>query len=189
MLGPCRRAGGGRRIRRFSTRRERRCGGAGRRMSGSKPHGRQDMISSCIKYEIRCPHCGRLHARGRAVWLEWRCQRCKRLVRAEGSNRLLYTLFRAPKSAGWETIPLALSCFISVVGMDRGWLKIRDAAAWAGISPKTLRNWLGGGLRHSRVGGIILIRRETLDEWLESHAVDAGQIDRLVNEVLREVSG
>jgi len=100
-----------------------------------------------------------------------------------------YTLFRAPKSAGWETIPLALSCFISVVGMDRGWLKIRDAAAWAGISPKTLRNWLGGGLRHSRVGGIILIRRETLDEWLESHAVDAGQIDRLVNEVLREVSG
>ena len=71
--------------------------------------------------------------------------------------------------------------------MDRGWLKIKSAAQWADMSPKTIRAWLADGLPHVRVRGTILIKRETLDAWLQAHEVTANQLDQVVDEVLAEV--
>ena len=68
---------------------------------------------------------------------------------------------------------------------ERAWLKTKSAAELADVSLRTMRSWLAAGLPHSRVaGGVVLIKREALDEWLENHAVDHSQTDKIVNEVL-----
>ncbi len=69
----------------------------------------------------------------------------------------------------------------------KGWFRVADAASYASVSPRTLRSWLDQGLRHSRVGGCLLIRRENLDNWLEAQAVDIDQINRLADEAISEM--
>ncbi|MBU2549281.1 MAG: helix-turn-helix domain-containing protein [Proteobacteria bacterium] len=71
--------------------------------------------------------------------------------------------------------------------MTAGWFRPRDAAAYVGVSLRTLNMWLKAGLPHSRVKGCVLIRRESLDSYLESFSVETrdAQVDRLVDDVLR----
>jgi predicted site-specific integrase-resolvase len=71
----------------------------------------------------------------------------------------------------------------------RGWVKIKDAATYAGVSPRTFRNWLKQGLRHARVGGsgALLIKLDWIDEFLENHEVPKDDyIDRIVDSVMKD---
>jgi excisionase family DNA binding protein len=58
---------------------------------------------------------------------------------------------------------------------NRGWAKVKDAAKYAGVSVRTLRDWLKDGLRHSRVRGTILISYTALDEYLRGFEVRDNQ--------------
>ena len=71
----------------------------------------------------------------------------------------------------------------------QGWAKIKQAAKYADISERTLRDWLKQGLKHSRLPtGTILIRYSDIDDWLESFAVNDDQVDRIVDEVCKDLS-
>jgi excisionase family DNA binding protein len=58
---------------------------------------------------------------------------------------------------------------------DDRWLSAKEAAAYIGISTRTLYGCCrSGGLRHARItqtpGGVMRFRRSWLDRWLESRA-------------------
>ena len=73
--------------------------------------------------------------------------------------------------------------------MKDGWAKITQAAQYAGVSVRTLRKWLRMGLRHSRVpGGTVLISYKAIDEFLQKHEVQDNEIDKIVDEVMRDFS-
>jgi len=68
-----------------------------------------------------------------------------------------------------------------------GWGKSKDVAKYAGVSERTVRNWLKEGLRHSRLRtGRILIKYAWLDEFLEPLSDQVSEVDRVVKEVLRD---
>jgi len=68
-----------------------------------------------------------------------------------------------------------------------GWSKIKSAAKYAGISERTMRNWLKDGLKHSRLpSGTVLIKYAWVDEYLEAFAAKEDQVDKIVNETLRD---
>jgi hypothetical protein len=67
-----------------------------------------------------------------------------------------------------------------------GWAKIKAAAAYAGIKERTMRDWLKEGLRHSRLpSGTVLIKYEWIDDYLESFTAKENQVDKIVNETMR----
>ncbi len=69
-----------------------------------------------------------------------------------------------------------------------GWGKIRATSEYAGVSMRTLRDWLKSGLRHSRLPtGTILIRFSAIDEFLESFSTDQNQVDEIVENVCKEM--
>jgi excisionase family DNA binding protein len=70
--------------------------------------------------------------------------------------------------------------------MSEGWGKVRAAAEYAGMSQRTVRDWLKMGLPHSKVRGSILIEYRQLDEWLRGFAVVMNLLDGIVDEVLRD---
>jgi excisionase family DNA binding protein len=51
-------------------------------------------------------------------------------------------------------------------------LNLKEAAAYLGVSPASFQKLfsedMGSAPQHKRVGGVILFRKEWLDEWLES---------------------
>jgi excisionase family DNA binding protein len=69
---------------------------------------------------------------------------------------------------------------------NRGWAKVKDAAKYAGVSVRTVRDWLKDGLRHSRVRGTILISYTALDEYLRGFEVRDNQVDEIADEVMEE---
>jgi len=69
----------------------------------------------------------------------------------------------------------------------QGWFGVKPAAAYVDRSPRTVRKWLGMGLKHSRVGGSILIKVSDLDEFLEKFSETSNQVDEMVDRVVREV--
>ena len=69
--------------------------------------------------------------------------------------------------------------------MTAGWCKIRQAAAYAGVSTRTMRDWLKQGLKHSRVGGCILLRFSDVDAFIEKFTVNENLIDTVVDDVLK----
>ena len=72
----------------------------------------------------------------------------------------------------------------------RGWAKVKDAAKYAGVSVRTLRDWLKDGLRHSRVSaGMILVSYAAIDEYLVGFEVRTNQVDELVEETLKGFGG
>jgi excisionase family DNA binding protein len=74
--------------------------------------------------------------------------------------------------------------------MVQGWTKVREAAKYAGVSPRTLEDWLKGGLlRFAKLpSGIRLIKYQWIDEALERFQVNPkdNPINRLVNDVVKE---
>lgn len=68
-----------------------------------------------------------------------------------------------------------------------GWGKIKAAAKYAGISERTMRDWLKDGLQHSRLpSGTVLIKYEWLDAYLGSFAAKEDQVDKIVNQTMRD---
>ena len=70
----------------------------------------------------------------------------------------------------------------------RGWLRRKSAARYADVSARTVRTWCDLGLKRIKIRGIVLIKTEWLDEWLEQFQVDPDkktEIEGLVNEVLK----
>ena len=52
----------------------------------------------------------------------------------------------------------------------RGWLKIKSAAQYCDVSPRTFRTWLKGDyLRRAVINGTIYLKIEWIDEFLEKH--------------------
>jgi predicted site-specific integrase-resolvase len=71
---------------------------------------------------------------------------------------------------------------------NRGWAKVKDAAKYAGVSVRTLRDWLKDGLRHSRLStGTILVAYAAIDEYLVGFEVNENQVDDIVDEVMQEL--
>ena len=68
-----------------------------------------------------------------------------------------------------------------------GWGKIKRAASYAGVSERTMRDWLkAGGLRHSRLpSGTVLIQFKAIDDYLSRFEADASQVDNIVKDVLK----
>ncbi len=69
------------------------------------------------------------------------------------------------------------------------WLKKSAGAEYAGgVSTRLFSDWLGSGeLRFVKVGGTILTRTDWIDEFLEKHEAQAGRIDDIANEILKEL--
>ena len=68
-----------------------------------------------------------------------------------------------------------------------GWAKVKDGYRYAGVGEKTFRGWLREGLRHSRLpSGRILILYSDIDEYLKRFAVSESEIDKQVNEILKD---
>ena len=74
--------------------------------------------------------------------------------------------------------------------MTREWLRLKDVPGYCGISKRTAREWMRSGLRYSRIKGVVLVKREWLDEFIESYSADHGWEDQLnfvVDEVMSEL--
>jgi predicted site-specific integrase-resolvase len=68
----------------------------------------------------------------------------------------------------------------------KGWTKIKGGAKYAGMSERTLREWLKKGLPHSILpSGTILIKYSAIDDYLESYSVQDNEVDNVVNDVIR----
>jgi excisionase family DNA binding protein len=72
-----------------------------------------------------------------------------------------------------------------------GWTKIKQAAKYAGVSERTVRDWLKNGLKHSRItSGTVLIKYASIDAYLERFEVrdDQGlKLNEIANQTAREV--
>jgi hypothetical protein len=72
--------------------------------------------------------------------------------------------------------------------MAEGWGKVKSAAEYAGMSPRTVSDWLKAGLKHSRLpSGAVLIRFSDIDEYLERFTVDENMVDQMVDEITKDL--
>ena len=80
-------------------------------------------------------------------------------------------------------------CQNAVAGLP-GYLPIRDAAAWAGVSPKTVRRWIKRGLPFRQAGSRakVLIRPADIDRFLDQKQVVQVDLNKLVDEVMQDLS-
>jgi len=69
-----------------------------------------------------------------------------------------------------------------------GWIKIKGAARYCGVSVRTFRGWLKKGLRHSRMSsGSVLIKISWLDEYLAGFEVQENHVDKITEEICGEI--
>lgn len=73
----------------------------------------------------------------------------------------------------------------------QGWGKIKAAANYAGISPRTLRDWIKSDLRHVVLpSGTILIKYNWIDEYLQKYeAIEdkAYKVNQIVSRVCQDM--
>jgi hypothetical protein len=70
--------------------------------------------------------------------------------------------------------------------MQQGWLKIKQAARYSGLSERTIRGLLKQGLRHSRLAsGTVLLKIEWIDAFFLQFEVRANEADRIVEAVMK----
>ncbi|MFH1933691.1 MAG: helix-turn-helix domain-containing protein [Pseudomonadota bacterium] len=66
-----------------------------------------------------------------------------------------------------------------------GWGKVKAAAAYAGVSERTIRRYLKIGLEYSRMpGGTILISKKAIDGFIRQFTTEENEAEKIVNEVL-----
>ena len=67
-----------------------------------------------------------------------------------------------------------------------GWGKVREAAAYAGVSPRTLRKWVNQGLAISRMpSGTILIHRDQIDRYISRYKATERKAQKIASEFLK----
>ena len=70
-----------------------------------------------------------------------------------------------------------------------GWCKAKNAAKFADVSERKIRDWLKEGLKHSRLpSGTIRIRYSYIDEYLEQFQVNDNLVDTVVDEIMNDFS-
>ena len=72
------------------------------------------------------------------------------------------------------------------------WLRIKDTAKYCGVSTRTIRTWMHQteGLKYCKLGSIILIKQESIDQFLEKHMVESSsqnQIDEIVENTIKSM--
>ena len=68
-----------------------------------------------------------------------------------------------------------------------GWLRVKDAQEYCGVSERTIHNWLHkDGLKHSKVNGTILIKSQDIDELIERHQVSES-VHEKANKIIQEL--
>ncbi len=72
---------------------------------------------------------------------------------------------------------------------QQGYLPLKKAADWAGVSRKTLKRWIHAGLPCYRAcaRGKVLIRPVDIDQFLTREAVPQVDLERVVDEVVADV--
>jgi len=69
----------------------------------------------------------------------------------------------------------------------KGWGKIKAIAAYGGVSDRTVETWIKKGLKCTRMPtGLRLIKLEWVDQYLEKFADSEHQVDRIVDEVIKD---
>jgi excisionase family DNA binding protein len=71
------------------------------------------------------------------------------------------------------------------------WLDLKGLQKYACVSVRTLREWIhrpDDPLPASQVGGKILVRRTTFDEWIEKHRIKCIDVGGIVEEMIAAVS-
>ena len=72
------------------------------------------------------------------------------------------------------------------------WLDLKALQRYACVSDRTLREWVHrpiNPLPAARVGGKILVRRITFDQWLENHRMKTFDMGCIVEELVAGVTG
>ena len=70
-----------------------------------------------------------------------------------------------------------------------GWAKGKNAAKYADVSERVMRNWIKEGLKNSRLpSGTIRIRYSDIDEYLELFQVNDNLVDTVVDEIMNDFS-
>ena len=72
---------------------------------------------------------------------------------------------------------------------ERGYLSVKEAAAWAGVSPKTLTRWFRRGLPRYQAGPRekVLVRLDDVNRFLTRIQSATVPLDELVDQVLAEI--
>ena len=71
---------------------------------------------------------------------------------------------------------------------ERLYLRLREVGETCGVSKRTVWVWVKEGLPTVKVGGTTLVSKAKLEAWLEGFQVERGQVDRVVDEVMRGLS-
>jgi excisionase family DNA binding protein len=70
----------------------------------------------------------------------------------------------------------------------KGWGKIKAAASYAGVSDRTLEDWLKGGLRYVQLpSGLRLIKFEWLDEFLQTFTKTSQEVKKDLDKVADDI--
>ena len=64
------------------------------------------------------------------------------------------------------------------------WTRPAQAAEYVGVFPRTLNSWLKQDLRHSKIGNIVLIADEWLDDFIVKYSKRESDLDKIVREVM-----
>jgi len=77
----------------------------------------------------------------------------------------------------------------STLSRPLGFLPLQEAAAWAGVSVRTLKRWINQGLPFYQAGPRtkVLIRPADIENFLTRQQHQTTSLDALVNETLAEL--
>ena len=75
-----------------------------------------------------------------------------------------------------------------MVGIEKktGWTKVKGAAKYMGLSPRTVRDLFKGGLKHVQMPtGTILLKYAWADEFLKQYEKCENVVDDAANEICK----
>ncbi len=69
-----------------------------------------------------------------------------------------------------------------------GWGKVKEVASYAGVSERTVEEWIKKGLRCSRLPtGLRLVKYQWVDEFLEKYADSFNRVDQIVDDLVQDL--
>ena len=73
---------------------------------------------------------------------------------------------------------------------ERGYIPLVAAAAWAGVSPRTLKRWISRGLPIYQAGPRekVLVKPQDIDQFLTRKQAPTPDLGAMVDEVLQGLS-